>query len=370
MQLEDLRTPCLVLDRGILQRNLERMSSAIHRHGVTLRPHLKTAKSADVARMAIAGEAGGITVSTLAEAEYFGARGFSDITIAAGTTPQKLERVERMANQGVRVNVITDDRETASVIGSRTAPFKALIEIDSGESRGGVNPLGDDLLEIGRALGDKLTGVLTHAGHSYECRTVEAIRGVAEQERISVVTAARRIRDAGLVCNVVSVGSTPTMSHVERMDGVTEARPGVYMFGDLFQAAIQSCTRDDIAVTVLASVIGRRPDRNQVLLDAGALALSKDRSTASTSQDDGYGLVLDIDGRPAFGECIIEHAYQEHGVAVGAPGRPLPFDSLKVGAKVRVAPNHSCITAAAHDRYYVVDGSREIVAEWDRINGW
>lgn len=320
--------------------------------------------------MAVAGEAGGITVSTLAEAEYFAARGFRDITIAAGTTAQKLDRVEALADQGVRVNVITDDIDTAVTIAARGAPFKALIEIDSGESRGGVDPFGEDLLEIGRALGDKLAGVLTHAGHSYECRTVEEIRRVAEQERNSVVTAARRLRDAGLECEVVSVGSTPTMSHVERMDGVTEARPGVYMFGDLFQAAIQSCAREDIAVTVLASVIGRRPSRNQILLDAGALALSKDRSTGSTDRDAGFGLVLDIDAKPAFGECIIQHAYQEHGAAVGEKDRPLPFASLKVGTKVRVAPNHSCLTAAAHDRYYVVDGTRDVIAEWDRINGW
>lgn len=320
--------------------------------------------------MAVAGEAGGITVSTLAEAEYFAERGFRDITIAAGTTPQKLERVDALVNRGVRVNVITDDRDTALAIAARRAPLRALIEIDSGEARGGVDPFGDELLEIGRALGEKLMGVLTHAGHSYECRTVEGIRRVAEQERNAVITAARRLRDAGLVCDVVSVGSTPTMSHVERMDGVTEARPGVYMFGDLFQAAIESCTRDDIAVTVLASVIGRRPSRNQVLIDAGALALSKDRSTASTDQDAGFGLVLDLDGRPAFGECIIEQAYQEHGVAVGEEGRPLPFESLSVGTKVRVAPNHSCLTAAAHDRYYVVDGAREVIGEWDRINGW
>jgi len=214
MQLEDLRTPCLVLDRGILKRNLERMSSAIHRHGVSLRPHLKTAKSAAVAEMAVAGEAGGITVSTLAEAEYFAERGFLDITIAAGTTPQKLERVEALANRGVRLNVITDDRDMASAIAAQRAHYKAFIEIDSGEARGGVDPFGEDLLEIGRTLGDKLKGVLTHAGHSYDCRTVDGIQRVAEQERNAVVTAARRLRDAGLACEVVSVGSTPTMSHV------------------------------------------------------------------------------------------------------------------------------------------------------------
>ena len=158
------------------------------------------------------------------------------------------------------------------------------------------------------------------------------------------------------------------MSHVERLDGVTEARPGVYMFGDLFQAAIESCSRDDIAVTVLASVINCRPSKNRIVLDAGSLALSKDRSTATTDHDAGYGSVWDIDGKPSYGECVIEDAYQEHGVVTSSA--PLPFDKLRVGTKVRVAPNHSCLTAAAYDKYYVVNGSREIVAEWDRVNGW
>ena len=340
----------------------------MRRHGVSLRPHLKTAKSAEVGRLATAGEAGGITVSTLAEAEYFAGRGFHDITLAVGITPEKLIRVAGLLNRGASINVITDDIETANVIGGLPTRFNTFIEIDSGGSRAGVDPNGDDLLEIGRALGDRLVGVLTHAGHSYECRTVEAIKKVAEQERLAVVTAAERLRAAGMSCPTVSVGSTPTMTHTERMDGVTEARPGVYMFQDVFQAIIETCTMDDIAITVLASVIGHRASKNRLVLDAGALALSKDRSTAATDEDVGYGLVWDIDGKPSFGECSIESVSQEHGVATSA--KPLPFDSLHVGTKVRIAPNHACITAAAHNRYYVVDGSREVIAEWDRVNGW
>lgn len=368
MQLEDLPTPCLVLDHGILAHNLSRMSSAIHRHGVALRPHLKTAKSADVARMAVAGEAGGITVSTIAEAEYFAERGFRDITVAVGTTPEKLDRLAKLFSSNMRLNVITDDIEIAKAIAAHAGPFRVLIEIDSGELRGGVSPDGPELLAIGRALGEKLDGVLTHAGHSYECRTIDEVKAVAEQERVSVTTAAERLRVAGMKCEVVSLGSTPTMVHVERMDGVTEARPGVYMFGDLFLAAVDTCAREDIALTVLASVIGRRQSKNKIVIDAGALALSKDRSTATTKQDAGYGIVWDIDGKPSYGECVIEQAYQEHGVVTSS--QPLPFEELGIGAKVRVAPNHSCITAAAHDRYHVVDGTREVIAEWDRVNGW
>ena len=140
------------------------------------------------------------------------------------------------------------------------------------------------------------------------------------------------------------------------------------MFQDLMQVEIGSCRREDIALTVLASVIGRNEDENRVLIDAGALALSKDRSTQATSHDAGYGEVWDIAGRPSYGSCVVKRVYQEHGVITS--DERLPFERFPIGAKVRIGPNHACITAAAHDRYYVVDGSNEVVAEWDRINGW
>lgn len=368
MRLEDLQTPCLILDRIVLERNLEAMRSIARRHDVVLRPHLKTAKSADIAELAIGDGPRCIAVSTLAEAEYFAGRGFRDVTLAAGITPQKFDRAAALVARGMSLQVITDDVDVARAIGAHAAAFRGLIEVDSGEGRGGVSPTGDSLAAIGRALGEKLTGVLTHAGHSYSCRTVACVRQVAEQERAAVVGAADTLRAEGMKCDTISVGSTPTMRHAERLDGITEMRPGVYMFGDLFQAEIGSCTREDIAVTVLASVIGRRPDENRILVDAGSLALSKDRSTESTDHDAGFGLVWDIGGRPAYGECRIERAYQEHGVA--SSERPLPFDRLPIGAKVRIAPNHSCLTAAAYDRYHVVEGSTEVVATFDRVNGW
>ena len=366
--LEELQTPCLILDRGILERNLKRMSDAVRKHGVALRPHLKTAKSADVGRLATQGEAGGITVSTIAEAEYFSERGFRDILIGVAQPPLKLDRAAALIDDGAAVTLVTDNVTGASAIAAHPARFRVFIEIDSGDRRAGIDPSSDILMEIARALGDKLAGVLTHAGHSYDCRNVECVKDVAEQERVAVVTAAERLRAAGFVCDVVSVGSTPTMTHAERLDGVTEARPGVYMFHDLFQAEIESCTKEDIAVTVLASVIGVRKAENKFLVDAGALAMSKDRSTQSTEHDAGYGAVWDLECRPSYGDCVIERVSQEHGVASGA--RPGSTDAIRVGSKVRISPNHSCITAAGHDCYYVVDGGSEVVAVWDRINGW
>src|SRR6476620_5444523 len=344
------------------------MSARMRERGVSLRPHLKTAKSADVARLAVDGEAGGITVSTIAEAEYFADHGLRDITLAVGITPEKLDRITVLSDHGATITVITDDVIAARAIAAHHGEFKVLIEIDSGESRGGVAPDSEALIEMGKALGPRLAGVLTHAGHSYEARGEAALKKVAEDERVAVTTAAQRLRDAGMQCDVVSLGSTPSMSHVEKLDGVTEARPGVYMFQDLFQAAIGSCTRDDIVVTVLASVIGCRPSKNQILIDAGAIAMSKDRSTATTDQDAGFGLVWDIDGKESLGALRVDQVFQEHGIVTSSA--PLPFDKLAVGTKVRVAPNHSCLTAAAYEKYYVVDGGQEIVAEWERVNGW
>ena len=206
---------------------------------------------------------------------------------------------------------------------------------------------------------------MTHAGHSYAGRGVREIARIAEAERGSVTRAAERLRDVGYEISIVSAGSSPTARHAENFAGVTEIRAGVYMFGDLFQSEIETHGADGIAVTVLASVIGRRPGR--ILVDAGGLALSKDRSTEATPHDFGYGLALDLDGTRGYGNAIVRKAYQEHGVIELDPNHPV---DLPIGARLRIAPNHTCMTAAAHDRYFVVDGEQDVVAIWHRVNGW
>jgi D-serine deaminase-like pyridoxal phosphate-dependent protein len=155
--------------------------------------------------------------------------------------------------------------------------------------------------------------------------------------------------------------------HARHLDGVSELRAGVYMFGDVFQSAIGSCRVEDLAVSVLASVIGHNREQGHLLIDAGGLALSKDRSTAGSAHDVGFGLVARADGTMFPHDLTIERAYQEHGLVRSAA--PLPFEELPIGARVRVLPNHVCMTAAMYDRYYVVEGDA-VVAEWPRHNGW
>lgn len=368
MRLSDLPTPCLVLDRDVLRRNLDRMARIVARHGIALRPHMKTAKSIDVARLALAGQAGGITVSTLAEAEYFARHGIGDILYAVGITPRKLDAVARLNDAGAEVKIVTDDPDVAAAIAAHPARLRGLIEIDTGEGRGGLSPDDPGVTEIAARLGPALIGVMTHAGHSYAGRSPGEMARIAEAERAGLMRAAERLRAAGHDCPIVSTGSSPTVLHAARMDGVTEARPGVYMFGDLFQAGIGTHGMEDIALTVLTSVIGRRKAQHALLVDAGGLALSKDRSTEAGPRDWAFGRVLDRHGAPSLGDAVVRRAYQEHGIVACDPERAFP--DLPVGTQLRIAPNHACMTAAAHERYYVVEGGDEVVAVWGRVNGW
>ncbi len=374
--LDDLPTPALILDRAVLRRNLKRMSKRLLAAGVVLRPHVKTAKSLQIGRMAVEGHDGRITVSTLAEARYFAQGGFKDILYGVGIVPAKLPAVAELRRQGVNLRVVTDNMAVARAIVAAATngdTYSVFIEIDSGGGRAGLHyPELRGLLDIARVLheasGVELAGVMTHAGHSYHENNPDRIAAVAEEERRAVVDAAEALRASGIPCPIVSAGSTPTATWSRNFDGITEMRPGVYVFNDLDQALIGSCSPRDIALTVLASVIGHYPHRNQLLIDAGALALSKDISAQEFQPDVGYGTIADA---PLDGMAVVACS-QEHGF-VGA-SEPLPYGNLPIGARVRVLPNHACITAAAYDRYYVVDsefdGGRSVVEIYDRINGW
>jgi D-serine deaminase-like pyridoxal phosphate-dependent protein len=267
---------------------------------------------------------------------------------------------------------VTDVARHAEAMGEE---FPVFLEIDCGGRRGGVLADGPDLLAIGQAVraspGLSLAGVLTHAGQSYDATGVEAIRDIAEDERAAVTLAASRLRAAGIEVPAVSVGSTPTAIHASSMSGVTEMRPGVYTLFDLAQVALGSCTIDDIAVSVLATVIGHNPRAGRVLIDAGALALSKDLSGNKGSATVGYGLVCPANGGRPLDRLYVADVHQEHGLIAG----PQPYDELviphPVGARVRILPNHACLTAAPYDRYYLVRGrDTQVLGVWPKATGW
>ena len=369
----DLTTPALILDRPRLERNAARMRDKVRQLGVTLRPHVKTCKSIEVLRVLAGGSDAPITVSTLAEARYFFAHGVSDILYAVGIAPVKLPEVAALIGAGCKLRIILDTVEAAEAVrafaDAEGVRIEALIEIDSDGHRAGVAADDPLLIDIGRALGNSLAGVMTHAGASYDCRTRDEFEAMAEQERALTVRAAERLRAAGLPCEIVSVGSTPTISHARDLTGVTEARVGVYAFGDLVQAELGTCGIDDIAVGVLASVIGHNRQHGRVLIDAGFLALSRDRGTADLPVDWGYGAVADPVSGAIIEGVTVSSTNQEHGIVTARSGT-IEFDRFPIGSRVKILPNHACATAAAYDHYYVTDDSERIAATWERVNGW
>jgi D-serine deaminase-like pyridoxal phosphate-dependent protein len=376
--IEYLSTPALLLDESRMMRNIARLRGRLAGLGVALRPHLKTPKSIDVARRVMDGPAGPATVSTLREAEQFAAGGVRDILYGVGVVPSKLERVTALRRQGVELSVVVDNLDAARAVADHARrtndPIPTLIEIDSDGHRAGVRlDDTDNLLAIGRALhagGAQLRGVMTHAGESYACRSVEEIEVVAERERAAAVGCAAVLRDAGLPAPVVSVGSTPTAHFARDLTGVTEVRAGVFVFFDLVMAGLDVCTVDDIAVSVLATVIGHQPDKGWILVDAGWMAMSRDRGTASQRIDQGYGVVCSVDGVP-YPDLLMVQANQEQGIIAVRSGSTASLPQLPIGSLVRILPNHACPTAAQHDHYELIrTGSREITAQWPRFRGW
>ncbi len=376
--IDALVTPALLVDRGRLERNVERLAEHARKLDVVLRPHMKTAKSIDVARQVFPREPGPITVSTIAEAEYFASHGFRDMTYAVGMSPASAIRAMELCRRtGVELKLLLDTVEQADALaGVREVTGvtpSIFIELDCDDHRGGLKPDDPRLLEVANrvvAAGANLVGVLAHAGESYALSTPDALVKAAENERSATVHAAKVLRAHGHTCPIVSVGSTPTAHFAESLEGVTELRAGVYMFFDLVQHGVGVCGIDDIAISVLATVIGAKPEKGWVLVDAGWMALSRDRGTSNQRVDQGYGAVCDEKGR-VLKDVVVSQASQEHGILAIRAGSDETMPELPVGTRIRILPNHACAMAAQHDVYNVINGqSPDIKARWPRIRGW
>jgi D-serine deaminase-like pyridoxal phosphate-dependent protein len=373
MKLDALPTPALLLDIDRVRRNAEDMRSRARRLGVRLRPHIKTHKSVEVADIQLAGLPKAVTVSTLAEARNFVAHGFRDVTYAVPIEQGKFDLAATLAHDCDRLGVITDD---PSVVGglnraARTAgtTLDVFLDVDCGYHRTGIDPRGALAVDIPRRIHEsshlRFAGILTHAGHAYRCGTPEERLAVAREERDVMVELAAHLREGGIEVPAVSIGSTPTMTAVDHLEGVDEIRPGNYIFFDAMQVRLGSCGSAQCALSVLAAVVHRDPARRKVVIDAGAIALSKDQGAVDLEPTAGYGQVLDLEGADLG--ITVSSVAQEHGTCVVTGDGPL--DKLPVGARVRVLANHSCLTAAQHSCYYVVSG-QEVVEQWPINRGW
>ncbi|MFK5977924.1 MAG: alanine racemase [Rhizobiaceae bacterium] len=373
---ENLETPRLILDRGRLIKNMQLFMARAKELGVKLRPHLKTPKSVEVGKLAKDGDMTGITVSTLKEAEYFANNGFSDIMHAASITPNKFARVKRIfETSGQQIILATDSlwvaKEAVSYAAANDCDLAFVIEVDCGEHRSGLPSDSGELVAIAQVLnaGERthFKGVFTHGGHSYLASDRSEVAKISEIERSAVTGAAKRLADVDIDCDIVSVGSSPTVLWAEHLEGVTEVRAGVYLFWDLMQYALNVCELDDIAMSVLATVIGHNREAKTIIVDAGALAMSKDIGANANLPDAKYGYVCDATTLERIGALSINALYQEHGI-VQVEDDAL-FDRLPIGSLVRILPNHSCLTASPFDSYTVIEDDK-VIGEWSRMSGW
>ncbi|KAI3591014.1 D-threo-3-hydroxyaspartate ammonia-lyase [Cupriavidus sp. U2] len=373
--LMKLETPAAVIDTSRMHRNIQRMQTRMDALGVRFRPHAKTSKCSQVVRAQIAAGASGITVSTLKEAAHFFDDGITDILYGVGMVANKLPQALALRRRGCDLKIVTDSVDSARAIVAFGAEngevFEVWIEIDTDGHRSGIRPDEPALIDVATVLhegGARLGGVMTHAGSSYEFDTPETLAAMAEQERSGCVRAADRLREAGLPCPVVSVGSTPTALSANHLQGVTEVRAGVYVFFDLVMHNVGVCSTEDIALSVITTVIGHQADKGWAIVDAGWMAMSRDRGTQNQKRDFGYGQVCGVDGAVIPG-YILRGANQEHGILSRADATDTDIARrFPIGTRLRILPNHACATGAQFPSYQALAEEGEIT-EWRRLHG-
>lgn len=376
MSLQSIHTPAALIDVARMVGNIDRMQQRMNSLGVSFRPHVKTTKCEQVVNAQLAAGAQGITVSTLKEAEHFFATGIRDIVYAVGMAPGKLGQALALRRRGCDLKIVADSVACAEAIAAfgreHDEVFEVWIEIDVDGHRSGIVPDDDLLITVGSVLaegGMHLGGVLAHAGSSYEFDNHEALVRIAEQERSGCVRAAERLRAAGLSCEVVSIGSTPTALAAENLAGVTEVRAGVYVMFDLVMHNVGVSDTSEIALSVLTTVIGHQQEKGWAIVDAGWMAMSRDRGTQRQKRDFGYGLVCSENGE-VLCDYVMTTANQEHGVIsrTGAPDHDIAR-RFPIGTRLRILPNHACATGAQHPVYHAL-AQNGTVETWPRFYGW
>lgn len=346
--LEEVDTPAVLVDLDVLEANVRRMAETARRRAVGLRPHAKTHKTVEIARLQMAAGAVGLCLAKTSEAEAFARAGFRDIFLAYPVIGAEKARRLLALSDAVRISVGVDSEEGARSLASsfhaagRT--LEVLLKVDVGFHRVGVAP--ENALEVARRVADlpglRLRGVFSFAGHSYACPTPEEVARVGRSEAQILVAVAGALRAAGLPAEEVSAGSTPTAPHAMALPGVTECRPGVYVFNDASQVSLGACGIGECALTVLATVVSV-PGPGRAVVDAGSKCLSSDPLRPRAG---GHGRLL---GRASW----IAWLSEEHGVVELAEG-----EAFRVGERVRVVPNHACVVVNLADRMLGVRSGR------------
>ncbi|KQC13854.1 MAG: hypothetical protein APR63_07165 [Desulfuromonas sp. SDB] len=371
MNFEQIETPALILDKNILCHNINKMQRHLNNFQIKFRVHGKTAKCMEIIKLI---NTQGITVSNLHEAEYYFSHGIKDILYAVGIAPGKFDHVFDLIRRGADLSVIVDNTAAAEMLSEKSnqknIPILVYIEIDCDQRRGGIDPEDPEFISLGLMINQnknlKLQGVLTHAGKSYQAKSIQEIKLIAKQERDCAVNAAKILRNQGLNCPQISIGSTPTVLFNQNFQGISEVRAGVYIFNDLTMLNLGVCTPDEMALSVLGSVIGHQVNRNQIITDTGWMSLSSDRGIVHPEIPLNFGLVTDIDGN-IYSDLIVSSVNQEHGIISSKNSVKIDFNNFPMGKLIRIFPNHACATAARFRRYYLWEDKKEITGFWEKI---
>ena len=374
--LKDLFTPCLILDRGKLDNNIRKIKSIVSKQKIDFRPHLKTAKCLEITKILVKEFGPRAMVSTIEELEKLKSSGVNDFLYSVAIVPNKLDRIAKNLTNNLKITVSVDSisaaQELVNFYKNTGNKITAVIELDLDGHRSGVRPnANDQLIKIGKCLDEfgLFRGVMSHAGESYGLTNEEDIKICARNEADQTLMAAETIQKAGINCELVTIGSTPTALSGGKNFGITELRAGVFLFFDLVQSGVGVCEVREIALSVLTSVISYNKEIDAIIVDAGWMALSRDRGTSSQKTDYGYGQVCYEDGT-LIEDVIVTNVQQEHGIIQVRKGSNAELPFFKPGEVLRVLPNHACATAAAHSRYNVVNQKNQVIDVWDRFNGW
>jgi D-serine deaminase-like pyridoxal phosphate-dependent protein len=356
----------VLVDQQKLERNIERMQAAADARRIRLRPHAKTHKSPDLAQIQIARGAVGICCAKLGEAEVFVAAGIENIRVAYPLNPVNAPRVLSLVDR-TKLSFIVDHldvaREWSRILSEAGRTVDVLVKVDVGLHRCGIDPEAANAVEFVTRVADlpglALRGLLSHAGHAYGAASEAETAGIAATEARLLTTLRDKVAHAGVRLEEISVGSTPTARFSLREGGITELRPGNYVYYDRTQVALGSATWDDCALTVLSRVVSR-PAVDRVILDAGSKTLTTDLARGAGDVS-GYGAILEsLDSARPDLNLLVERLSEEHATVRLRDGE----SSLKPGDLVRIVPNHACVVCNLMDEVWLVNGNVAV----DRID--
>jgi D-serine deaminase-like pyridoxal phosphate-dependent protein len=354
--LADLPTPQVVIDRTRARRNIDHAQQLASAAGMRLRPHAKTHKSPVIARWQIERGAVGVCCAKVGEAEVFVDAGIRDIRLPYPVNPVNAPRVIPLMDRAA-ISIIVDHlavaRGWSDAMERAGRVLDVLVKVDVGFHRCGIDPDAGDPLAFARDVaamkGLRLRGLLSHAGHGYSAGSEEELSAIATREAAILTGLRDRAASSGIALEELSVGATPTLRYSAQQRGLTELRPGNYVYFDRTQLALGSATLDQCALTVVATVVSK-PAADRIILDCGSKTLTTDQARG-IAKAPGYGAVLTADGTGLDDTLTIERLSEEHAT-VRAAGKT----RLEPGDRVRVLPNHSCVVSNLVDAVRLVEG--------------